>query len=136
MVRYRTLFSIACLRSGLPFGLVRDADRESRRAHRCRLLARPRGRQNVRRSAPANRARAARMKTAVKIVAATCFALANYSATAVQDMTGDCRIGIYHLRDGSDVDIGQGKDSHLRLRRKDGTSGELTETTDGTWTST
>ena len=76
------------------------------------------------------------MKTAVKIVAATCFALANYSATAAQDTTANCRIGIYHLRDGSDVDIGQGKDSHLRWRRKDGTSGELTETTDGTWTST
>src|SRR5947207_223414 len=65
--------------------------------------------------------------TAVKIVAAICFALANYIATASQDMTANCLIGIYHLRDGSDVDIGQGKDSHLRWRRKDGTSGELTE---------
>ena len=42
------------------------------------------------------------MKTSVKIVAATCFALANYSATAAQDMAANCRIGIYHLRDGSD----------------------------------
>src|ERR1700730_17984264 len=75
------------------------------------------------------------MKTAVKIVAATFFAVA-YSATAEQDMTGNCRIGIYHLRDGSDVDIAPGEGSHLRWRRKDGTSGELTETPDGTWTST
>jgi len=75
------------------------------------------------------------MKTAVKIVAATFFAVA-YSATAEQDMTGNCRIGIYHLRDGSDVDIAPGEGSHLRWRRKDGTSGELTEATDGTWTST
>jgi uncharacterized protein len=76
------------------------------------------------------------MKTAVRIVAATCFALASYSATAADDATANCRIGIYHLSDGSDVDIGQGQESHLRWRRKDGTSGELTETTDGTWTST
>lgn len=76
------------------------------------------------------------MKSAVKIVAAACFALPNYSATAANDITANCRIGIYHLRDGSDVDIGQGKDSHLRWRRKDGTSGELTETANGAWTST
>jgi uncharacterized protein len=48
----------------------------------------------------------------------------------------NCRVGIYHLSDGSDVDIGLGNDAHLRWRRKDGTSGELTETSDGTWTST
>jgi uncharacterized protein len=77
------------------------------------------------------------MKTAVTIVSATFFAVAHHSATArAQDMSGDCRIGIYHLQDGSDVDIAPGGGSHLRWRRKDGTSGELTEATDGTWTST
>jgi len=80
--------------------------------------------------------RTARMKTAVKIVIAALFVVAYHSATAAQDMVGNCRIGIYHLRDGSDVDIAPGEGSHLRWRRKDGTSGELTETTDGTWTST
>lgn len=54
---------------------------------------------------------------------------------AAEDMSGDCRIGIYHLRDGSDVDIAPSEGAHLRWRRKNGTSGELTET-DGTWTST
>jgi uncharacterized protein len=48
----------------------------------------------------------------------------------------NCRVAIYHLSDGSDVDIGFGNDSHLRWRRKDGTSGELTQKPDGTWTST
>ncbi len=77
------------------------------------------------------------MKTALAILTATfSCAVASRSAMAAQDRIGDCRIGIYHLRDGSDVDIAPGKDSHLRWRRKDGTSGELTETTDGTWTST
>jgi pimeloyl-ACP methyl ester carboxylesterase len=80
--------------------------------------------------------RTARMKAAVKMMAATLFAVAYHIATAAQDRVGDCRIGIYHLRDGSDVDIAPGEGSHLRWRRKDGTSGELTETPDGTWTST
>ena len=79
---------------------------------------------------------AAQMKTAVKVVIATLFVVAGYSATAAQDAVGNCRIGIYHLRDGSDVDIAPGEGAHLRWRRKDGTSGELTETTNGIWTST
>jgi pimeloyl-ACP methyl ester carboxylesterase len=58
------------------------------------------------------------------------------SAIAADDRVGDCHVGIYHLRAGSDVDIAPGGDAHLRWRRKDGTSGELTETPDGTWTST
>ncbi|MEP7243684.1 MAG: alpha/beta hydrolase [Gammaproteobacteria bacterium] len=86
------------------------------------------------------------MKTAVNTLVAALFVVACHSATttaatatateAATDRVGDCRIGIYALRDGSDVDIAPGEDSHLRWRRKDGTSGELTETTDGTWTST
>jgi len=63
-----------------------------------------------------------------------CLPVAAAHATATQE--ADCRIGIYHLQDRSDVDIGLGNDAHLRWRRKDGTSGELTETPDKTWTST
>jgi uncharacterized protein len=64
----------------------------------------------------------------------TCAAVA--SAHAAGSVAGNCRVGSYHLQDGSDVDIGLGNDAHLRWRRKDGTSGELTATPDGTWTST
>jgi len=52
------------------------------------------------------------------------------------DRHDDCHVGIYQLRDGSDVDIGLGDGAHLRWRRKDGTAGELTETKSGDWTST
>src|SRR4051794_11185295 len=73
----------------------------------------------------------------LKIVAALFLAVACPVVTVrAQDMSADCRIGIYHLRDGSDVDIAPGEDSHLRWRRKDGTSGELTRATDNSWTST
>ncbi len=48
----------------------------------------------------------------------------------------DCRIGIYQLSDGGSVDIGAGRAGHLRWRRKDGTTGELTAGKDGSWTST
>lgn len=58
------------------------------------------------------------------------------AAEASSDRHGDCRIGSYQLRDGSDVDIGAGEGIHLRWRRKDGTSGELTEGSNGQWTST
>jgi pimeloyl-ACP methyl ester carboxylesterase len=52
------------------------------------------------------------------------------------DREGDCRIGIYQLRDGSDVDVGLTYGDHLRWRRKDGTTGVLTEGSNGQWTST
>jgi pimeloyl-ACP methyl ester carboxylesterase len=52
------------------------------------------------------------------------------------DRKGDCRIGIYQLHDGSDVDIGLTDGDHLRWRRKDGTTGVLTESSNGQWTST
>jgi pimeloyl-ACP methyl ester carboxylesterase len=77
------------------------------------------------------------MNAVVRIVSATLlFGVACQSATAAQDAIGNCPVGTYHLRDGSDVDIGPGEGAHLRWRRKDGTSGELTETPDGAWTST
>jgi pimeloyl-ACP methyl ester carboxylesterase len=49
--------------------------------------------------------------------------------------SADCHVGIYALRGGGDIDIGAAGDGHLRWRRKDGTSGLLTEA-DGRWTST
>lgn len=75
------------------------------------------------------------VKMAVAVVATAIFALGAQSAPAADDRTGDCRIGTYHLRDGTDVDIGATDGPHLRWRRRDGTSGELTEASDGTWTS-
>jgi len=64
------------------------------------------------------------------------FALAAESARASDDLTGDCRIGTYHLQDGADVDIGATEGPHLRWRRPDGTTGVLTKESDGSWTST
>jgi uncharacterized protein len=48
----------------------------------------------------------------------------------------DCRMGTYRLTDGSAVDIGPTDSAHLRWRRMDGTTGELTHAADGWWTST
>lgn len=63
-------------------------------------------------------------------------ALAAQGALAGDDLAGDCRLGTYHLQDGTDVDIGATDGQHLRWRRKDGTTGALTEASDGSWTST
>lgn len=52
------------------------------------------------------------------------------------DTSGDCRIGIYRLSDGSDVDIAPSDEGRLRWRRKDGTSGSLSRNADGSWSST
>lgn len=60
-----------------------------------------------------------------------CQASANAS-----EKTADCRIGIYRLSDGSDVDIGPSDEGRLRWRRKDGTSGKLSRNPDGSWSST
>lgn len=60
-----------------------------------------------------------------------------FPATAPErDRSTDCHIGIYQLRKGGDVDIAATDGDHLRWRRKDGTTGLLTETPRGTWTST
>jgi hypothetical protein len=75
------------------------------------------------------------MNIAVAVVATAMFALAGDSAVASDDLTGDCRIGTYHLQDGTDVDIGATEGPHLRWRRRDGTTGELTKESDGNWTS-
>jgi hypothetical protein len=58
------------------------------------------------------------------------------TAANATDMTGDCRIGIYRLSDNSDVDIAPSDEGRLRWRRKDGTSGVLSRSPDGSWSST
>jgi hypothetical protein len=58
------------------------------------------------------------------------------SAKAASLVAQDCRIGTYRLADGSDVDVGFSDASHLRWRRKDGTSGRLARAADDQWTST
>src|SRR5580693_59849 len=52
------------------------------------------------------------------------------------DTVGDCRIGAYHLTDGSVVDIGASDEDALRWRRFDGTTGKLHKNADGSWYST
>ena len=76
------------------------------------------------------------MNIAVAVVATAMFALAGESAVASDDLTGDCLIGTYQLQDGTDVDIGATEGPHLRWRRRDGMTGELTKKSDGSWTST
>ncbi len=49
---------------------------------------------------------------------------------------GDCHVGTYRLSDGAEVDIGNADDGKLRWRRKDGTTGLLTRSPDGSWRST
>ena len=46
-----------------------------------------------------------------------------------------CHVGTYRLADGRDVDIAP-DDENLRWRMKDGTTGELKLTADGSWSST
>jgi uncharacterized protein len=76
----------------------------------------------------------------VAVVLTTALALLGAAHADAQVPTaksmGDCRVGLYELRNGSDVDIGNVDGEHLRWRRKDGTSGKLTKAADGTWTST
>jgi pimeloyl-ACP methyl ester carboxylesterase len=76
------------------------------------------------------------MNIAVAVVATAMFALAAESAVASDDLTGDCLIGTYQLQDGTDVDIGATEGPHLRWRRRNGMTGELTKESDGSWTST
>jgi dienelactone hydrolase len=59
--------------------------------------------------------------------------------TVAQNMsansTSHCHVGTYRLSDGRDVDVGP-DDENLEWHMKDGTMGELTPTTDGSWSST
>src|SRR5690349_1747214 len=80
------------------------------------------------------RARVGAMPTALLVWLA--LGVASAHAAQAKDTIGDCRVGSYQLSDGSDVDIGPTDGPQLRWRRKDGTTGALTETADGRWTST
>jgi uncharacterized protein len=61
---------------------------------------------------------------------------ANGIAFAANAKQADCHVGTYRFADRPEVDIGSGNEGKLRWRRKDGTSGELTPASDGSWTST
>src|SRR5258708_3144441 len=50
--------------------------------------------------------------------------------------TVDCHVGIYRMSDGRTVDIAPTDGDTLRWRRFDGSTGLLTRTADGLWTST
>lgn len=70
-------------------------------------------------------------------IAISLLAVLGLPATAQAQTRGDdCRIGSYRLDDGSHVDVGAGNDDHLRWRRQDGTTGELAQGANDTWTST
>jgi hypothetical protein len=56
--------------------------------------------------------------------------------SAADDKQADCHVGTYRFANGTDVDIGPGEGAKLRWRRKDGTPGELTQSAEGSWTST
>jgi pimeloyl-ACP methyl ester carboxylesterase len=60
----------------------------------------------------------------------------NLAAAAADDPQTVCHVGTYHFTSGPDIDIGNSGDGKLRWRRQDGTSGQLTRTGDGSWTST
>src|SRR5438445_2739025 len=77
-----------------------------------------------------------RLRSAIGPILGVLLMLAVQGRALAGANTNDCRIGIYQLRDGSAVDVGPADDGHLRWRRKDGTTGMLTEASDGEWTST
>ncbi|HZC38324.1 MAG TPA: alpha/beta hydrolase, partial [Sphingomicrobium sp.] len=55
--------------------------------------------------------------------------------TAAQGASS-CAVGAYRLGDGSIVDVAQSDTAHWRWRRTDGTTGLLSQRSDGGWTST
>lgn len=83
-----------------------------------------------------HRSRCVRLRAAAAPLLGVLTAFAGATAARAGESLGDCRVGIYQLREGGDVDIGVADDAHLRWRRKDGTSGLLTQAADGNWTST
>ena len=58
------------------------------------------------------------------------------TAHAADASVGDCHFGAYRLAGGSLVTVGAGDGAHLRWRREDGTTGQLSHGPDGMWTST
>jgi len=69
------------------------------------------------------------------LLAASCLCSATAGAATPGSADSACRIGIYRLADGLDVDIGPSEDG-LRWRRMDGTTGALHRNSDGGWDST
>ena len=77
------------------------------------------------------------LANAVMTVAMGLLLAALSSLGNAKDMASDCRVGTYHLHDGSDVLISSSmEDSQLDWQRWDGTMGELTRNADGSWSST
>src|SRR5277367_3875168 len=69
------------------------------------------------------------------LMAGALLSAANIGAAA-DDQQADCHVGTYRFANRPDVDIGPGAEGKLRWRRQDGTTGELTRASDGSWTST
>lgn len=61
---------------------------------------------------------------------------AGQGRTQTPARSSDCHIGIYQLHGGGDVDVGATDGDHLRWRFKDGRTGLLTQSPDGSWKST
>jgi hypothetical protein len=68
--------------------------------------------------------------------ALTVFLMASHGTAQADRSAEHCAVGTYRLSDGSDVDIGPAQHPNLRWRRKDGTTGELSETGEDGWEST
>lgn len=84
---------------------------------------------------PSSKVQATLFGAAISVLLATGGVPTFAAEVAHGTVRADCHVGIYALRGGGDVDIGLADDGHLRWRRKDGTSGLLTEA-NGRWTST
>jgi hypothetical protein len=61
---------------------------------------------------------------------------ASVGTAVADDAQTHCHIGSYRFVSRPDVDIGGDDDDKLRWRRQDGTTGELTHTSAGSWSST
>jgi len=70
------------------------------------------------------------------LVVGTLLGILNLGVAAADAPQTDCHVGTYRFTNGPDVDIGNSGTGKLRWRREDGTSGQLTRTDDGNWTST
>jgi pimeloyl-ACP methyl ester carboxylesterase len=79
------------------------------------------------------------VKTGLKVLilaAALCLAGAAQARQPAADKPADCRVGLYHLDSGLDIDVAPSNGATLRWRAKDGRTGLLTQSADGQWSST
>jgi pimeloyl-ACP methyl ester carboxylesterase len=77
------------------------------------------------------------MQRAPLVLAALFLAVSTKPAAASPaSRTGNCPVGIYELNDGSKLDVGPSDGGHLRWRKEDGTTGQLTKGVNGAWSST